>query len=229
MNNKKGTGLIFILVGVVLLLDRMQVIDVNIWQIFTTYWPVLVILLGISQIISKNSFNPVGFVIIFVGVSFLLLNFEIINLFKINLFFPILLVLIGIMVIWPKNKGGALKQKKMYTNASSEDYFSRTVILGDEKQSYESNSFIGGDVKVVLGSFKIDLSDVILKADTKVYINLTVVLGNVKIIIPNDWEVEIKGKSVLADFKDLTENRKVEAANIQIYFENVLADTVITN
>jgi hypothetical protein len=47
-------GLLLIAIGTIFLLKSLGVIQLTVWQIFRTYWPVLLILLGISIIMRRS-------------------------------------------------------------------------------------------------------------------------------------------------------------------------------
>jgi lia operon protein LiaF len=47
-------GLILVAIGTIFLLRSLGVIRITIWQIFKTYWPVALILLGISIIMRRS-------------------------------------------------------------------------------------------------------------------------------------------------------------------------------
>jgi lia operon protein LiaF len=47
-------GIILILIGTIFLLKSLGIIQITIWEIFRTYWPVALILLGVSIIMRKS-------------------------------------------------------------------------------------------------------------------------------------------------------------------------------
>ncbi|MCU6709866.1 cell wall-active antibiotics response protein LiaF [Paenibacillus sp. J5C_2022] len=69
------TGLIIITVGIVFLLRELGMIDISIGSLFATYWPCILIALGLQQLLSGRSSGDSGGwwggVMIFIGVVFL--------------------------------------------------------------------------------------------------------------------------------------------------------------
>ncbi|MFD0961579.1 cell wall-active antibiotics response protein LiaF [Paenibacillus chungangensis] len=69
------TGLIIIAVGIVFLLRELGIIDIGIRSLFATYWPCILIALGLQQLLSGRSSGDSGRwwggIMIFIGVVFL--------------------------------------------------------------------------------------------------------------------------------------------------------------
>lgn len=50
-------GFVFVFLGVVWLLENLGLIQVSLWEIFRTWWPALLIVLGLSFFIKKPNEN----------------------------------------------------------------------------------------------------------------------------------------------------------------------------
>src|SRR5690554_103408 len=100
-------GVLIVLIGLALLLNNIGITDLNIGELFSRYWPVVFIILGLDILLERNSrksaFNMV------LGTFFFLLGFTIIgrnlDLFEFNfsivwnLLWPLLLILVGVNIL----------------------------------------------------------------------------------------------------------------------------------
>ncbi|WP_227872291.1 cell wall-active antibiotics response protein LiaF [Paenibacillus albus] len=100
-------GLFIIVVGVGLMLRQAGVIDFDIGMVAATYWPALLLVLGVLNVLSKSSFFGSA-VLIIVGVLFLGRNLDWFDWSVHDLLQfggPLILILIGLRVIFkPKKK-----------------------------------------------------------------------------------------------------------------------------
>lgn len=55
MNREKidaiSTGILFLLVGVLFLLDNMNVVRFSLWSLFSRFWPTILIYIGLKNVI----------------------------------------------------------------------------------------------------------------------------------------------------------------------------------
>lgn len=51
MNKSIGVSIFLISIGVVFLLDNLEVIDVSVSELIRTYWPVILIWMGLEKLI----------------------------------------------------------------------------------------------------------------------------------------------------------------------------------
>lgn len=66
--NKLIKGLTFLLLGIILLANTLQILDWSIWSNVFTLWPLLVISVGLSLIFRGKSLSFMGPLIIFLGI-----------------------------------------------------------------------------------------------------------------------------------------------------------------
>ncbi|MBH19163.1 MAG: hypothetical protein CL851_01940 [Crocinitomicaceae bacterium] len=55
MKKGKSIGILLIVVGLLFLLNNLNLIEVSIVELIRVYWPVILIWIGIDKIISKSS------------------------------------------------------------------------------------------------------------------------------------------------------------------------------
>jgi len=175
-------GLVVICAGILFLLENLGVtIGVDMWD----FWPVALILIGLSHI-SKPPETRHGFsgaIFIIVGVLFLLNNLDII-VFDIGTFWPIIVILVGMAIIKDAVWGG-------HKAPSSSDSFNLSFILGGAEYKFASDQFKGGKVSAF------------------------VVMGGIEIRVPRNWHVNIEGTPILGgiDNKTVVMSKQEVAAN----------------
>lgn len=128
-------GIILIAVGVVSLLSGLNYFDS--WYIFSTYWPLIVVLFGLKSLVDHRSSTMFGLIVIAVGVF---LQLDILGLWYLGdinvkeLVVPVIIILIGLKFILPsgnkQNEVGAQTQTVV-----EEDKVQEVKIPKDEVQT----------------------------------------------------------------------------------------------
>mgnify|MGYP001193345686 CR=1 FL=1 len=54
---KKGIGILFIVVGVLFLLNNLELLDISLGEIIRTYWPIILIWLGVEKLLRGKEKN----------------------------------------------------------------------------------------------------------------------------------------------------------------------------
>ena len=98
-------GIILIAIGGISLLSGLNYFDS--WDIFSTYWPLVVVLFGVKSLVDHRSSTMFGVILIGVG---LFLQLDILGLWYLGdvnvkeLLVPVVIILIGLNFILPKGK-----------------------------------------------------------------------------------------------------------------------------
>lgn len=66
-----------------------------------------------------------------------------------------------------------------------------------------ADPFYGGKILTMFGGVLVDLRNV-TPAPTGIYLDLSVVMGGVNLIVPEGWRVRFDGNSVMGGFSDVT-------------------------
>jgi len=94
-------GIFIIFVGIILLLNSLDLVDADIS--FSMYWPIILIVLGLTKIINFDESTFAGGILLLVGSYFQLknLNVEFIQDIKIaTVFWPIVVILFGLSMLF---------------------------------------------------------------------------------------------------------------------------------
>lgn len=207
-------GLTLIAAGIIFMLDKMNLItpEVKDW-LFT--WPMLLMAIGVVNLFSKDSFVA-GLILIMVGGFFLIpkIIFFPFNFF--SMFWPLLLIGAGVLVILKHSFRRAPRERYDYfrhsrmgedgaTNTTTatpnvDGYVEDFNLFGGSKRKMNSK-FRGGKFVNIFGGAEVDLSQAIIDGDTAM-IETICVFGGVTLFVPSDWEVHVEVVSILGGFSD---------------------------
>lgn len=85
-------------------------------------------------------------------------------------------------------------------NYSGEDFINSTSVLGGTKRVVVSKNFKGADITCFMGGAEIDLTQADINGT--VVMDITLVMGGAKIIVPTNWEVKCEASIVLGSLED---------------------------
>ncbi len=208
-----------IIVGFLFLLDNMGMIDAG---NFFDYWPSIFIIIGLIRIVQADS-GPgrvVGFIFTLVGFFWILDNIDAFD-FSLGRFWPVLLILIGLLVIWksliPRSPGESRCGRRSERAAApgpqapwppdsatgDSEVLKGVALLGGFKRAINSQNFRGGSLTAFMGGCEIDLRDASISTSPAV-LDIFALWGGVELRVPEDWLVELRGMPVLGGFEDKT-------------------------
>ena len=218
-------GLLVIAVGLVFLLGNMGKLDIG--EVFATYWPMILIFLGLAHLVSNNFRNAgPGLVLLAIGGFFQLSNWGVLGDNVWMIFWPLLIIAGGLWIIF--NPG--IRFSGTQVPDIKGDDLGASVIFAGIKRRVESRQFRGGKASVVLGSLEHDLRDAGLEGD-RATIDLSAVLGEIKVFVSRNWRIEIASSQILGEVND-RHSPSFEgnpAATLYIKASTVLAEIEIRN
>ncbi len=231
MNNQKKhchgggsvLGVILIIVGAMWLLDNIEIINFR----FSHWWPLIIIAIGVADLVNSrrgNNFSAWFFIVL--GGIFLLPTNNIIAWNEIWKYWPALLILIGLSLV--------LKRDTYYSpgrtsEISGEDQIKGHVIFGDLEKVSNSQAFLGGTLSTIFGDTRLNLKDAKLGEEGAI-IDTSVIFGDIHIMIPQSWTLEIRSSNVLGDLKNKSRNPQgSEGKRLIINAHIVFGDLEITN
>lgn len=205
-------GIVLMFLGLFLIADLADIVP---WRMrdFLFTWQALLIFLGVIFISNKEN-KGTGVILIAVGTFFLLPKFiDLPDYWHTNwhsLFWPIMLIILGLVVIFGARRHGSFSgfaggKKKV----SSEDYLDDVAIFGGGDKNIHSQQFEGGKITHIFGGSKYDLSRARL-APGRNHLELVMVFGGTKLILPDGWDVKIEVTSIFGGFSDKRVRSMVE-------------------
>ena len=192
-------GIGVLAVGAIFLLDNLGFVEA---ENLLAYWPVLLILVGISHFVRPEGSRRylAGSIFIAVGVIILLSNLGLIS-FGIWDLWPVILVIAGLsLILKPFRRRGV-------TIGEGTGVFEATAILGGATRRVSTANFQGGEATAIMGGCEIDLRDCGSEGGPA-EIDTFSFCGGIEIRVPDDWEVQVNGLTILGGYGD--ETRTVE-------------------
>lgn len=201
---KIAFGFLAIIFGVIWLLRNVDVInDQWINRLFS--WEVLLICIGLIGM-AGNKGQGVGWsILVIIGGFFLLDDYYNFTVHFHEVFWPIIVILIGVTMIVKRTnfKGSKFNNFK---DVSSTDIIDNVAIFGGSDITVDSQSFRGGEAVAIFGGSKIDLSGAKLAPGVHV-LELTNIFGGNSLVIPASWNVKVEVTGILGGFKDMRPKR----------------------
>ncbi len=220
-------GLAILVVGILLLLNNLDVgIEIEIGQVLRL-WPVIPLILGLNWLFlsfgsssaaqGKKIFFSWGqfisaLILIFIGVAFLGRNLDLFT-FETRLFFnilwPVILILVGLNLLRGKSFGGG---------GGRFSFMSGTNVGGAQPWKLESGSYFA-----FMGGIEMDLTCAELEEGETV-LDLTAVMGGIEVKVPKDLAVIYEGSAILGGvtFKDLEDGGIIGGRRIE---DNITEET----
>ena len=211
-------GISLIVIGLLLILSNLGFeLGIDIWD----FWPVILIIIGLSIVLRKSGSQNiiVGWLLLIIGTLILLNNLDVIY-FGMNLIFPLILLFIGLVIL----KHGTGSPHKATQEG---DHIDITVVLGGGDYNYTSKTLGGGSVFSLMGGAKLNFKDADFSGDSMA-INVLVLMGGLDIIVPNHWQIVMRGTPILGGMDDKTVSRRgSEAADDSNVKRLIIDGTVI--
>jgi len=216
-------GLGVIAVGVLFLLRNVGILY---FDDIGQYWPVILIIIGISKLSNTHSASSVtgGLIIGGIGTVFLLRNLGYIYGNVWQYFWPGILIAVGLMILvkhldardappeqpiqnsgsTPPGPGGPVPPFSGFTSSRPGSHaLHAEVVFSGTRQRIESQDFEGGKITAVFGGAEIDLRSAGTKRE-EIGIKAEAVFGGIELWVPAHWQIIVRGTGVFGTFEDKT-------------------------
>jgi Domain of unknown function (DUF5668)/Cell wall-active antibiotics response 4TMS YvqF len=189
-------GLLVVAVGVILLLDNAGTLDS--WEIFSTWWPAVLILAGVLTFAANPRHWPVALIITGVGAAFLLSNLGIVDIG--DFIIPAAIIVVGLLVLFGRGLGS---RTEAGDRVNSFNVFSGSEIASHSKQ------FQGGNISAVFGGAEVDLRDTLPAPDAR--LDVFAAFGGVEVTVPEGWNVVTRGLPLFGGIENATAKETIPA------------------
>ena len=207
-------GLVLIVLGLIFGGNALGITDINLF--FDGWWTLFIIIpsfIGLFKELDKTP-NVIGLII---GTALLLacqdvINFELIG----KLWFPAILVCIGVSIIFKDIIGGKVNEqiKRLNENKTNSNEYCAT--FSGQDINLDGETFTGADMTAVFGGIECDLRKAIIESD--VVINTSSIFGGIDIFVPENAKVKVKSSSIFGGVSD--EKRHTGNANAHTIYVN---------
>jgi len=203
--NRAIIGVVLVLVGLFLVMRNTGIFPGFIEHIIFS-WPMLLVTIGLVITIGSSGGKTSGIIVMAVGAFFLIPHiFR--ETFDMNMFWPAIFIIIGVIFIVTKHRGWNAASSKGVVGDEYIDYVN--IFSGGERQIV-SESFRGGKITAIFGGTELDLTKAKL-APGRSDLELACIFGGATIVVPDDWYVTIEVTPVLGGFND---SRKLSPGRI---------------
>jgi predicted membrane protein len=191
-------GLLFVLVGSVILLNRMGYIQTErLWK----FWPILLIAVGLVKFF-KDCNRVFGALMILLGGVLQLNNLGYTRLSWWDLW-PIFLIGIGIMLILSRFEAPEWKPFNSPVAGIGKNSLNEVALFGGVERRIHDNNFRGGSINAMFGSVEIDFRSAEIEGEEAI-LNAEAIFGGIELIVPERWKVVYEGQSILGGYSDET-------------------------
>lgn len=203
MKSKFSLGIVFILIGIVAIFNQLGFW--NIGNIISTWWPMILIGVGINQLSKRSVSKTSGIVLLFLGVVFQMRELDIITVSLRKFFWPAIIIAIGISMLFPGNS--TKRRLKFNEKEIDENVIDHLALFSGVKSRNISKNFKGGSLVAIFGGINMDLRDACL-LNEGASMDVTAAFGGVNIIVPPEWKVVVKGIPIFGGWSNKTRGKK---------------------
>ena len=220
MNSSRGKvryiiGGILVALGVLLLLGNTGIVNLDWgWDLVRTWWPLLLILWGLWDLVSGGfRFRLWPIILLLLGIG---LQLSALNLWQwdFSVIWPVLIVMAGVAILLGRRRrrGRRMRRRDMASGLIVEGTAVSRDRSGDSwraafnsvEESLAGEHFRGGDVEVNFGNVALDLRDAVLAAENA-RLDVNVTFGGLRLRLPGGWRVNWEG--VATHFGDVKDHR----------------------
>lgn len=189
-------GFLILAAGLALLLGNLGILSYELKH-YLFRWEVILVAVGFVLLLSHEHKGP-GIILLLVGGTLYLRDFFDFNFNFWQVFFPGLLILAGVMILFKRKFNPPDIEKK---NLSDEDVIDELAFFGGGERTVVSQNFKGGKIFAVFGGSNFNLTRAKL-APGKNYIEVFALFGGMKLVVPEDWDIRINAVSIFGGFSD---------------------------
>ena len=198
-------GIIMLVLGTLLIADLMNIANLEISK-FVFSWQAVLIVIGIV-FLSQRDNRTTGWILLAIGSFFLMPKvFDHYHIYPgvewNRLFWPSMIILAGLLIIFTGNRH---RHRKPSFHKSSEnvgdDYLDDVIVFGGGDKNVNSSQFKGGKITHVFGGSKYNFYRADLAPGHHV-LEVTMVFGGTKFIVPDEWDIRLEVSPVLGGFSD---------------------------
>jgi predicted membrane protein len=189
-------GAVLVVAGLLMIGDQFGLFPFRLSSIIFS-WQAILIVLGLILATNREA-RLTGIILCCIGIFFLLPHFSLLPVSASKLFWPALLVFIGIYILLK----GPYRRGLSYSSSSRNgDAIEDVHVFAGHDRILQTENFKGGEIVNVFGGGNYDLKQAKL-APGKNVLEIVMVFGGSKIIVPQDWDVKVEVSAVFGGFSD---------------------------
>jgi hypothetical protein len=201
-------GLLVIGMGVLFLLDNLDVLD---FRHAVGFWPLAFIVAGVVSLTGMHkgprSGGYVGAVLIGLGVLMIMSRLGVLYV-SWGTLWPLAMIALGGLVLYRSLGPGRVRRVSLdkdgavAAGAGADDVVDIVAVLGGFERRLVSRDFRGGEITAIMGGCMLDLRDAAIVREAT--IDVFTIWGGINIRVPADWTVVLNGTPVMGGFAEKT-------------------------
>ena len=205
-------GLIFILVGIVLATNALDITSIDIF--FDGWWTLFIIVPSFIGLIKEN--NKVGSVIwLGIGIVLFLAARDIISWSIISkLSFPLLVVFVRACILTTAFTSRGVAENLKDIKAISLKESELAAIFSGQKTNYDNQEFKGIELNAVFGGIELDLRNAKIKKDQ--VIEASAIFGGIDITVPENVNVVVKSIGIFGGTSNKVSKKDSKAVTLYV-------------
>lgn len=207
MSGRTLIGIILVILGAAFLLDQLAIIKLGV--LISTYWPLLLIAIGVYHLVKKNLSIISGLVLTLIGLYAQLKKLNLLPPDTRKYFWPVSFILLGLTIILSRTKDGKIP-------SNNEDRINNVVVFSGLESRNISQNFKGGNITAIFGGAELDFNNATL-SEEGAFLDLTAVFGGIQIKVPSNWKVVVSGVPIFGGWEN-----KIKAAPEQNHDASIL-------
>lgn len=207
MKSRNIFGYVLIALGLIFFL--CQFLDCSAGYLIGTYWPLIIIGFGLNHIIGnkKSLFN--GIAVLLIGLLLQASRLDLLPWGFWGTLWPISLIMIGLYVIFNRNKEPMNFKGFVNVGDKSTDYVNVNALFSGNKERVNSEAFKGGTITAYFGGVEIDLRNSEIDANGA-FLEINAAFGGVEIFVPYNCKVKVNGTPFLGGIDNKTHPTKAD-------------------
>jgi predicted membrane protein len=193
-NSRVALGALIVLIGGLILAKRLGLVFFSF-----PVWPLVVLSIGIYSGVKHNFRNLSSWVLITLGILFLIPKFMILGVPSKHLVAPVLLIMLGLyLIIRPARN--FRRNHEFAPGATDDEVIHIDITFGERSSVVTSKNFKGGTISNMFSETKLNL----MQADSPepMVLDVKVSFGSLDILVPSHWDVEFQVANSFASVED---------------------------
>lgn len=201
-NRRVIFGLVAVAFGLLLLASNFGFLPYGLRHVIFS-WEMILIVIGFVQIMNHKE-KPVGYILIAIGGFFILPDIFYFSFNFMRLFWPVLLIIVGIsLIFFHRSRNLPWSHKSDYTDreTAGSGFLDEVNIFGGSKRKIANQEFKGGRITNIFAGSEIDLTQAELGEGTHI-LEVTCIFGGMSLVVPSDWSIHTDVVSIFGAFED---------------------------
>lgn len=205
-------GFVIFLVGILLLVESV-IPEFNVD--FNVVWPAILIVITVYNIFKDKKSNLFNNVLLFTGIFFLLESLNVISDDMENIFFPFLIIIVGLSMIF---KNFTFSNKYNIGKIDKDGRLEYSAVFGGVEEVVKVSDFKGAKINAIFGGSDLDFRNCEMKSE-EVVIDINSIFGGSTIILPSDCKVIVNSIAVFGgnDNKYISNEKSKKVIYINCY------------